>query len=227
MVRSISGISMLAILAFMIGCGPRPKPATPIGQVGPAELLVWPRHRTTEPIQRASAKPANIIVTVAEPEGPGIAWVTSDGTDLLAVYCVAADLRQGVRARAAEQRRPEMVGYAEIAIQPGLVTDICGAPAGAPAPAVAPSAVAPPAPAPPELPPLPQLPCRGDDANCNYVILSPGKTGPPGLPPWPDLKIFRFLDVQLQKLQIFRPASHGRGIAGPAAATPAQQTPAQ
>jgi hypothetical protein len=202
MVRTIP---VMSLVVFAIGCGGGQKATTPppIERIGSVEVRAWPHVNTHELLQRTSDKPANVIVTVTDPSQPAIAWVTSDGSDLLAVYCVSPDELDGAQARVASQRKKPIAGFIELGIKPDFQTKLCQ-----PAARLHPPAEPPP---PPPTPPpaadgtVTTTPCQGDDAACNYVILSPGRKGPGGTPPPPDKMIQQRFDLQLQRLQVFIP----------------------
>ena len=206
MVRTIP---VLSFMVFTIGCGgghvgtaPPPPSTPPIDRVGDVEVRAWPKANTHELLQRTAGKPAQIIVAVTDPHEPAVAWVTTDGTDLRAAYCVSPEEVAGARARVLSQRKAPIQGFIELGVQPGLATQLCQGGARHP------EGGAPPAPLPPA-PPMDKtitaVPCKHEGAACNYVILNPGHEGPPGEPPDPDKLILERFDRQLQQLRVYAP----------------------
>jgi hypothetical protein len=205
MVRTIH---VLSVIVFTIGCGggqlgTAPPPPPPIDRVGAVEVRAWPKANTHELLQRTADKPAHVIVAVIDPHEPAVAWVTSDGTDLRAVYCVSPEDLASARARVAGQREAPIQGFIELGIKPGLVTRLCQP--GVPHPEGGAPPLPPPPPPTSSDKPIKTVPCKGDGAACNYVILNPGHEGPPGEPPDPDRVILQRFDLQLQRLRAYAP----------------------
>jgi len=210
MVRTIPVISLVV---FAVGCGGglHGSPPPPIDHVGSVEVRAWPKANTHELLQRTADKPAHVILTVASPREPAIAWVTTDGSDLRAVYCVSPEDVEGAQARIASQRKAPIEGFILLGVKPGLDTRLCHPGARLHTEDAAPPPPPPPPP-PTTLPPptkgdgtITATPCTSQDAACNYVILSPHPPGPAGTPPPPDEAILQRFDLQLQRLRIFTP----------------------
>lgn len=207
--------SVMSVVVFAAACGggrsSRPVGPSPLGDV---PVKAWPRAGAQDLAWRVSGKPAYVVITVGGSDAAAIVWVTSDGSDLAAAYCVDREQLEEMRSTILKQRGARHDGFMELEVQPDKHTDVCAS-AARPHPTAPASAPLPP-------PPLPEAPslttaaavrCPSATATCNFVIPNPQQKGPGGEPPMPDI-VWK-LDQILWNKQVFvnRIATHvgGRG----------------
>jgi hypothetical protein len=192
MVRTIAFASLVLLAFGCPGGGQKPPPPPPGDKL---EVTDWSPQAAGDVLHRAAASHAFVIVTLGQQAQPSLVWISVDGSTLPVAYCLAADQLEDVRAATARQRDPQVPGYVELTLKPGVRTQLCPAPPP-PAAATAAPPPPPPPPAPPQTAGLAPLTCQSDLALCNFVLPNPEKKGPAGIPPLP-IEILKLFDRTL------------------------------
>ena len=196
MVRTIL---LVSIILFASACprGSQVDPSVP-GPLRGVKIQPWPENEVTDP-WRVDGQPAFVIVTLGGSDAAAIVWVTPNGRDLRAVYCVDQARLENMRAQLRRQRDKRFDDFIELTVQADKHTTVCSSTshaAGTP-------------PAPPPAPPAPPEPtaaaaplgCPSIQATCNFVMPSPAPKGPAGHPPI--FEIVRIFDSVMWQTGVF------------------------
>src|SRR4051794_23379417 len=124
MVRSFS---VLSVVVFAAACGPGGHASSPTERspLAGVPIKAWPKQVATEPAWRVSGKPAYVVITVGGSDAAAIVWVTPNGHDLVAVYCVDREQLDDLRTQILKTRGTHHDGFMELQVQPGKHTEVC------------------------------------------------------------------------------------------------------